>query len=619
MALIGGFFLKNNSVQTEEIRSKIESFSTIAQDDQRAYSTLLFTGRFGHIMSRFKQKPVQVRYASNDMVHLVTLGFHDVVYSPLQNKQKQVILQSSLTAEAVADEITHSEGEFISLLLDRLTGDIHIINDRFGARPFYILSSPKGFWFSSNVMFLIHLTGQKQTIDPLGLLQIFNYNQTLGERTNFKNIKRLQPASHVILSENGVHAKQYWKLSYDVDDNLNPELFAEEVFQALQTSTVARSQLFDKGFISLSGGLDSRLIAATVPDSVNYSAFTAVDSMSSIDTLEVNTAREVAALLHLDHQIKQFSQTTVSDQADDIIRLIGGLLPVHHPATTMPAVKLMATTGGFKLSGGPGDSLAGSFAYDIYNLDQKRTQEQTRKFCVNWKLFSPHILAKVFHKDILAQYYHKLDESMFECFEQLSGPTATHRITAWAMVFRQPGFTFTSPIHNHPDVTEASPHLGYKYSELMLRLPASWIIHKNFYKFMIYHCIPQLREVVYANTGEKLHPHMNHYRISHRMRIKDKIKKVIPSFILAPLKKKTAPPVIKSCFEYNLLRGDKNLFGELKDILHSISETKHFFSLDDCDRFIDNFQHGRNITDNQTQDAQLMSSLATICYLFKNL
>src|SRR5262252_7632445 len=96
------------------------------------------------------------------------------------------------------------------------------------------------------------------------------------------------------------------------------------------------------------------------------------------------------------------------------------------------------------------------------------------------------------------------------------------------MMYRQPAFTFTSLIHNHPDVTEAFSHLDYTYCDLMLRLPADWLYKENFYTFMIYNSLPQLRYIIYANTGNLLPSELMHidYRQSlskHTMLFIDKI------------------------------------------------------------------------------------------------
>ncbi|TFG47020.1 MAG: hypothetical protein E4H40_07030 [Candidatus Brocadiia bacterium] len=305
--------------------------------------------------------------------------------------------------------------------------------------------------------------------------------------------------------------------------------------------------------------------------------------------------------------------------ADRLVMLTGGLLPIHHSVKALQFIHQMREHNGFMIGGGPGDVLAGSYVSSVHYLDPNRKSELVCQYCSARKKFSRNILSPLFRDDILEQYFPKLDESMLECFQKLTGPTATHQISAWAMTFRQPAFTFTSPIHNHPDVTEASPHLGYRYADLMLKLPADWLYKKNFYKFMIYHCLPKLRDVVYANTGEKLPGCIQEYKIPLRKLITNAIEKRLPPFAMRQLKRIQAKRTNLHSFEYSLLRGDQKLLSQLKEIIHSTPQLQEIFDMSGCDRFLDDFKAGRLHTNRQADETELMGSLVSTCYWFKNI
>ena len=225
----------------------------------------------------------------------------------------------------------------------------------------------------------------------------------------------------------------------------------------------------------------------------------------------------------------------------------------------------------------------------------------------------------MFRPDLLAEYFPCLDESMQDCFAGLSGPTAAHRVTAWAMIFRQPAFTFSGPIHNHPDVTEASPHLGYDYSDLMLKLPASWIYQKTFYKFMIWHCLPRLQDVIYANTGRKLPERMQEYKISLRKRISGAIERRLPAGLLEDYRKSRVKPDKRTTFEDDMLRSDKKLSADIVEILHSFSGLKELLDVGACQEFVNDYQEGRLCGRSFANDTELMGGLATLCYWYRNL
>jgi len=620
MALTGGCFSTNTKWQVELIRQKLESFSIIPSDRPQEYKTKIFEGKFGYLVTKFKKDaPVQVRYKTDDNHVVLTLGFHDLQYSQGTDEAFAKSKPAVLTGRDPSKQIEESEGEFVSLLMEHDSGDIHIIDDRFAVRPFFIFRSAEGVFFSSNLAFLLHLAGHRPTPDPLGILQVFGYGHTLETKTNLQDIERLRPASHIVVSKEGIQERQYWRLAHNVEQDLDAETFAEETFEAFQASTSARTQLIKRGFVALSGGLDSRLLAGAIPRDSDYYAFTFVDSTSSENTPEVNAAKEVSKILGLPHRLGKIPPTEVSDVADCLVMLTGGLMPIHHPVKTLQYIRQMRENNGFMIGGGPGDVLAGSYVSSVHYLDSKRKSELVRQYCSTRKKFSRNILSLLFRDDMLEQYFPKLDESMLACFQKLTGPTAAHQISAWAMTFRQPAFTFTSPIHNHPDVTEASPHLGYRYVDQMLKLPAEWIYNKNFYKFMIYHCLPELRDVVYANTGEKLPGCIQEYKIPLRKLITNAIEKRLPPFALRQLRKIQAKRTNPPRFEYSLLRGDQKLLSQLKEIIHSTPELREIFDMSGCDRFLDDFKAGRLHTNRQVDETELMGSLVSTCYWFKNI
>ena len=135
---------------------------------------------------------------------------------------------------------------------------------------------------------------------------------------------------------------------------------------------------------------------------------------------------------------------------------------------------------------------------------------------------------------------------------------------------------------------------------------------------MIYHCIPELREVVYANTLEKLSGQIEDYNISRAKRIKAVFGKMVPQRAHQYLKTVQSKNTSISNFEYSLLCDKGKLFTELNEILHSVSELSELIDVVKCERFLENCRNGIIHTNSLTKEAELIGSLATACYWFKN-
>jgi len=288
MSLIGGYFCRSGAWPDDSVRRKLQSFAILDGDSPDSYEYIVRPFQFGHIIAKYKGAgPVQVRAAETDARSLVTLGYHDLGYE--------------IVAPDIVSRLVKSDGEFVSLVADRTGPAVHVVNDRFSARPFYWCCEGDVTAFSSNVFFLVHLLGLRPRPDVLGWLEIFSYSHTLGERTNIEGIRRLPPASHLTITQAGVDCQRYWRLKHETRHDLDPVEHAERTFDAMRRSTAARARLSDAGFVSLSGGLDSRLVAGALPAKADFYLYTF--NGSDGDSADVSVARQIAQILGRRHRV----------------------------------------------------------------------------------------------------------------------------------------------------------------------------------------------------------------------------------------------------------------------------------------------------------------------------
>lgn len=200
---------------------------------------------------------------------LLTLGFHLAGKERLSGKD----LIGKCKKNGVKS-LEHVEGEFVSIFSEGSTRSLHIVNDRFGSRPMFLLETHSEIYFSSNFVFLQYFFREEARPDIIGYMQLFSYGHTIGERTIIEDIKRIQPASHMILTPQQVKKKRYWNFEYTPDENLLPNVYCETVFDAFKTATLSRVKIFGNGLIALSGGLDSRLLSGALPVNSGSHAFT---------------------------------------------------------------------------------------------------------------------------------------------------------------------------------------------------------------------------------------------------------------------------------------------------------------------------------------------------------
>jgi asparagine synthetase B (glutamine-hydrolysing) len=224
-------------------------------------------------------------YSGNDS--LATL---DGEYFPRLNVDDKLNLKSNSLSKNKAelfykffksygkDFLNAIKGWFNVVILDHLTGELLILNDRLGYKPFYYYHNGETFLFSTRLKSLtshpkIHFEFNNSYIADYAF---FNY--PIGDKTPFQNVYRLPPAS---LWKYNVHTGKltkdsYWDISEifqfkPIDDEkclqIAPELF----------NGVVNDLTKDKKDISLTltGGFDGRTILSAIdPQNTNIWAFT---------------------------------------------------------------------------------------------------------------------------------------------------------------------------------------------------------------------------------------------------------------------------------------------------------------------------------------------------------
>src|SRR5262245_21743054 len=175
MSLIAGCIIKNGKVSRAQIESTLQNYRILAEDDPGSYDNLIIENRFGYLLRKYKKNyPVQLKpYSDVSGNTLLVLGFLCSTERFLSDKQ-----------------LEQCRGEFVAVSAEA-SGKVHIINDRFGSRPFYLLRNQGGIYFSSNLAFLLQLAGGGHEADVLGWFHMFSYGHTFGSRTTFSDVKRL--------------------------------------------------------------------------------------------------------------------------------------------------------------------------------------------------------------------------------------------------------------------------------------------------------------------------------------------------------------------------------------------------------------------------------------------
>lgn len=203
------------------------------------------------------------------------------------------------TARAVVDNYHRSgvkafgnlSGSFLLLFYNVARKELVIVSDRFASRPLFFCEGNGRLIFASDIRALLQNPDTARRLDMRSIVEFLRFTMVLGDRTLYMDIKCLQPATALIVSNDGKRYEPYWTMEFHESWDQPDRYYIEHLAHSFQ-ETLNKTIPGDEGVgLMLSGGLDSRMIAASLWSSGRR--VTAV-SFGGFENDEVRLARRVA-------------------------------------------------------------------------------------------------------------------------------------------------------------------------------------------------------------------------------------------------------------------------------------------------------------------------------------
>ncbi len=158
------------------------------------------------------------------------------------------------------------KGTFAFALWDKVERKLLLACDRLGLRYVYYAWHDGILSFASEVKALL-TTQVRRELDYEGIATFFYFGHPLGDATFFKGIRLLPPGSFLRYRDGRWETVRYWRIEFPSDyPPESDEWFADRVHEAIYDAV---SRMIKPGLryaLSLSGGMDSRWIAAVLGD-----------------------------------------------------------------------------------------------------------------------------------------------------------------------------------------------------------------------------------------------------------------------------------------------------------------------------------------------------------------
>jgi asparagine synthase (glutamine-hydrolysing) len=213
-------------------------------------------------------------------------------------------------------------GLFSGLLIDKRKGKVFLFNDRYGVERIYWHKTVDAFYFASEAKALLAILPELRAFDEEGVAQFLSLGCTLEWQTLFRGV-RLLPGASIWSFERG-QCRQGNYFSPKVWES--QASFTTEAFQSKLQETFARvlPRYFEgptKIGISLTGGLDTRMIMACRPETARNSVCYTFSGQTG-ETLDDRLAAQVARVCGLEHRLLRIGPDFFSDFASHVDRTV---------------------------------------------------------------------------------------------------------------------------------------------------------------------------------------------------------------------------------------------------------------------------------------------------------
>jgi asparagine synthase (glutamine-hydrolysing) len=195
-------------------------------------------------------------------------------------------------------------GMFALAIWDTQEESLFLARDRMGVKPLFYISNSDGLYFASEEKAFFE-AGICAEFDESSALELLLFRYAAGEKTPYREIRRLLPGHYLLCQHGQLHIKRWYCLAEKIDPNPGKADWTEaaEQFTEIFDDSIHLRRISDVPIGSLlSGGLDSGSMTATMAQQsgAGVSSFTVRFAEGAYD--EGVFASELTTRWNLDYQ-----------------------------------------------------------------------------------------------------------------------------------------------------------------------------------------------------------------------------------------------------------------------------------------------------------------------------
>ena len=430
-----------------------------------------------------------------------------------------------LYEEYGTDFVKKLNGSFVIAICDLKREKLLFVNDRYGLIPHYYATNNGKLLFAPEVKAILQDKDFKKELNDETVADFFAFGEILGNKTFFKGIEVLPPASILTYEKGEISIKQYWNYNYKPDYSKTEDEFVDELVKTFKKAIAIRMKDNNHYGVSLSGGLDSRTVVAAIEKNKRKEvlAFT----FGPLDCNEVKIAKKVSNKAGTMHKIIEITPEMIIDNAEKEIYLSDGLdyvgvsyIPVILK-TVRSDVDIVFT--GFALDG----TLANpTLTRKILNA--KSDEDLFEILYDRTRFFSDEELSKLF----VHGYHNKIktypSSSFKKAFDEVSESHPGNKNDHFELQNHVRRWTAMGNVLMKFNVEYSIPALDNEFINVIRTVPPELRLDHRIYRKFLIKLSPKISKIPYDHTMVSADAPMILWRVGKMyLRIQNKIKRLV--------------------------------------------------------------------------------------------
>ena len=394
-------------------------------------------------------------------------------------------------------------GAFVAAIWDSRNRRLTLLNDRLGLRPLYYVQRNGCLFFASSVGALMADPALSQRVDPIAMAQFLCFDHVLGNRTLLSEVQLLPPAQLATFSDGRLAGGAHWRLVFpEVYQVRSEEDYLEELIHHLKQAVNRQARGDLPMGVSLSGGLDSRTIAAflsEIPRTGRLHTFT----FGIPGCHDARFARDICAVLGTQHHFYELRPDYLLDIAEQGVRLTDGMQNCVHMHMLAPlpaeAQHVRALYIGFM-----GDVLMGhGIDRQMFTYCDESTAVQVH-FAIHLKqnliVFPPPEQKELFSEDLQRRIGDAVFDSYRAVFAEATSKLAADQRTYFDLRQRMRRMTLMGPEEVRSQVEVRTPFCDNDLVGFVLSLPPGLRLERYLMLKAIARAFPNVAKVPTEKT-----------------------------------------------------------------------------------------------------------------------